>query len=1011
MRQKYDLLVSAKKTIQQFMERPTHARDGSNNANERILRAKVHGHSRLDLSGLGLASLPFELFNLTALTHLDLSGNQLGLLPGSFQKLRSLKQLNLSFNKLDDINIGWDKLARLKMLHLDHNDLTELPNEIWRMPQLRGLTANHNKLRAIRISTPMENLATFMLRGNYLGTMPTSLSNMKNLEKLDLSGNELTEIGSEIGELTKLRILDISNNQLSCIAKEIAHLHSLESIYVRNNPIKELPAELGTVETLREIELPEGMSVPPSDIVAQGTPSVLAYLRSLTDNEFAVYPFQAKLILVGQGNAGKTHLLSNLIDGNDSGSHKGKTEGVEVRDFLVQHPSIPGTKMRLRAWDFGGQEIQHATHQFFLTDKSLFLLLWNARQEVGKRGGNLHYWLEMIKSRAPESPVIVVGTHCDQEPARVSLEFLRKQFPQIVDVCEISNTTKYGIDSLQEKIQLVAASLPVMDEKWNQRWYKARDAIVSMTEPHVNQEVVLSAMRRNKVRPEEEALVGTRLHLLGDIVYFKDDPLLKHTVVLDPEWLTKHVCRAISSEKVLANSGILTDEMLEEIWSDEPQHVRKELLTFMERYDLCYQLDSDRTQSIIPQALPDSPPENLQVEWDSLKDKRKLSIRYVFRGSLPPGVPSWFIAREHRFSLGLHWRYGVLLEHKNGSRALLELTENIGDVNVLLSVRGEEPYTFFNLLQDGFEETLSRYPGLDVTRRVPCNGHRCTEEDCAYEFELPVLTRYMKRGRDRIICQQSLVDFEVVDLLYAITLPKAETVGQIGALLAKTNQIASSVGKIEGQLSSVDAVTSSLSRIEDRLSDVMAHEQRSFTKLFTALQSSVDTACPSVFVIDPDGQAWTKKLLGQPLKLRLCCEMPGCWHPLESVGVYEVKDPAKWLVKVAPAFKALCKVLVSGAPVAAAAVGYVSPELGLMFAANIKLASELTKLVPEIAEEDQLRIEAVDEPSRAVDAAFQELRKVIIGQDPDLLRTGLQKVLMPEGNYLWLCDDHAKASK
>jgi len=26
-------------------------------------------------------------------------------------------------------------------------------------------------------------------------------------------------------------------------------------------------------------------------------------------------------------------------------------------------------------WDFGGQEIYHATHQFFLTHRSLYLLL------------------------------------------------------------------------------------------------------------------------------------------------------------------------------------------------------------------------------------------------------------------------------------------------------------------------------------------------------------------------------------------------------------------------------------------------------------------------------------------------------------------------------------------------------------------------------------------------------------------------------------------------------------
>ena len=37
--------------------------------------------------------------------------------------------------------------------------------------------------------------------------------------------------------------------------------------------------------------------------------------------------------------------------------------------------------MRLAVWDFGGQEIYHATHQFFLTDQSLFVLVWSARAD------------------------------------------------------------------------------------------------------------------------------------------------------------------------------------------------------------------------------------------------------------------------------------------------------------------------------------------------------------------------------------------------------------------------------------------------------------------------------------------------------------------------------------------------------------------------------------------------------------------------------------------------------
>ena len=45
-----------------------------------------------------------------------------------------------------------------------------------------------------------------------------------------------------------------------------------------------------------------------------------------------------------------------------------KTQGINITDWSVR--SSYGD-VRLNIWDFGGQEIMHATHQFFLTERSL----------------------------------------------------------------------------------------------------------------------------------------------------------------------------------------------------------------------------------------------------------------------------------------------------------------------------------------------------------------------------------------------------------------------------------------------------------------------------------------------------------------------------------------------------------------------------------------------------------------------------------------------------------------
>jgi hypothetical protein len=71
----------------------------------------------------------------------------------------------------------------------------------------------------------------------------------------------------------------------------------------------------------------------------------------------------------------------------------------------------------LHVWDFGGQHIYQSTHQFFLTERSLYVLVWNARVDVEQAA--LDRWLKNIQILAPQSPVLLVATHSDERAADV----------------------------------------------------------------------------------------------------------------------------------------------------------------------------------------------------------------------------------------------------------------------------------------------------------------------------------------------------------------------------------------------------------------------------------------------------------------------------------------------------------------------------------------------------------------------------------------------------------------
>ena len=74
------------------------------------------------------------------------------------------------------------------------------------------------------------------------------------------------------------------------------------------------------------------------------------------------------MIVVGRGAVGKSSLVNRLVFGKFDSDEK-KTPGIKIDKWEIE---LDGEELvNLNVWDFGGQEIMHATHQFFLTERSL----------------------------------------------------------------------------------------------------------------------------------------------------------------------------------------------------------------------------------------------------------------------------------------------------------------------------------------------------------------------------------------------------------------------------------------------------------------------------------------------------------------------------------------------------------------------------------------------------------------------------------------------------------------
>ena len=202
------------------------------------------------------------------------------------------------------------------------------------------------------------------------------------------------------------------------------------------------------------------------------------------------------MLVVGEGGVGKTSLL-RALRGEKFDIQESTTRGIDIRSLELNHPTAAHVTMQLNTWDFGGQEIYHATHQFFLTNRSLFLLTWNARH--GFEQGKLYYWLDTIQALAPDSPILLVATHIDQRDADLPLSELRRQYPQIAAHCEVSNQTGRGIEELRKEIRAVAADLPLMGEVWPAAWLDAANVIRAKSEKYISPQQLWDLMADHHV--------------------------------------------------------------------------------------------------------------------------------------------------------------------------------------------------------------------------------------------------------------------------------------------------------------------------------------------------------------------------------------------------------------------------------------------------------------------------------------------------------------------------------
>ncbi len=742
------------------------------------------GLCEYEITNKKLQILIEKLFQLRNLTTLYLFHNQLTDI-SVLKELPNLTQLVLSDNQLTNIS-PLTELTNLTLLDLRSNQLTDI-SSLKKLSKLTQLFLSDNQLKDISSLKDLSKLTQLLLSNNRLADI-SSLKKLSNLTEIDLSDNQLTDISSlkELLNLTQLylrsnKLTDISplkelpnltqlylrSNQLTDISplKELSNLILLD---LHNNKIKKVPIEM--FEKDWKVYYKDGylwkginlygnpLEIPPLEIVKQGRDAILNYFKSLETaegkGEEVVRLYEAKLLVVGPGGVGKTFLSNRLIYGKTPPTNT--TEGIDIHKWTVRISNIDN--FRINLWDFGGQEIYHATHQFFLTKRSLYLFVWEARKDDDRV--SFSYWLNVIKLLSNSAPIIMVMNKCDERRKAIDQAAIQKQFPNVIGFYEVSADKNICINELKNRTIKEIGNLEQIGTTLPKQWVKIREQLERMREEGqkyitYNQYKEICCSKIYGLYEEQAGYLSGYYHELGIILYFAENPVLKDIVFLNPEWATNAVYVLTDYDPVKRNFGRFHFDELKGVWKDYPEDKYAALLELMMKFELCFNLEGT-DEYIIPELLR---PERRYFVWN-YQDNLYFQYKYDF---MPAGIITRFMVRKHNLIKDdLYWKNGVVMEWE-GTKALIESNEF--DEKIDIWINGEDKKGLLSIIRCDIQHIHETLNKPVVFERMPCICSECKETTKPYFYNYQDLRTLLRKNIQNIRCMKSAIEIPIDILL------------------------------------------------------------------------------------------------------------------------------------------------------------------------------------------------------------------------------------------------------
>ena len=653
----------------------------------------------LYLSGVRITKLPKWIEKLTNLQELELSGTELIELPEWIRKLTNLQKLALGDIRITKLPEWMAELTNLQVLCLSRIKITELPEWIEKLTNLQKLDLKDAKIVKLPENIgKLNSLQELNLGGTELIELPESVRNLINLQKLNLSGTRIIKLPEWIGELKSLKRMDLDYTILKKLPKSLLNLDLL---------YKQERLFIGNGINLYQTQLTQM----PISLFMQDRSLIRAYYeeeRKLIN--------ESKVILLGDGGAGKTYLVNRIFNDGEKlpRTHEpDTTTGILIRDYPMKMEN--GSIMSVRFWDFGGQQIMHSMHRCFLTSRSLYVVLLDARNDT--QDFQAYYWLNNIKSFAPDAPVILVINKMDQNPtASVNQRELTRKYPNLKEVIRISalKDEKAEFDHFLYKLKQQLTILDGYGMEFPISWFQIMKILEEKHQKeiyYIEQDDYEEICIKNGIKdPEIQRWLLEWFNDLGVCFSFhkgNDSLSLSPYKVLDPKWLLNAIYLIIYFGREKAEKGILSGSDIKDILRNQSGSVYKDkkypyrsttipfILEIMRKFEISYPLDSGR--EFIPALC-----QKEEGNEECLEEKEPM-LEYLFRYEyLPENVlHRLMIQMNHWLDFRYIWRSGMRIqEDSTGLSALIRAQQKQLHIFIRSSSPLHEPWEMLNRIRE-----------------------------------------------------------------------------------------------------------------------------------------------------------------------------------------------------------------------------------------------------------------------------------------------------------------------